>query len=167
MEGEAILYRRGSYSMWIVKEKNSKPSLGNMCRDSLRLGLQNLKEKGRAYVKGKHVAYVGANAIRTLAEDIRRNRSHRWLRFYATFTFRVSDQTCFDSSVFIEEAPFQNESLSKASEIRMKQAWLYGEAQLYAATKKFGKVSKTLLEISDLEHQFEEKLEKGLQKESY
>jgi len=159
---EAIKYKRGSYSLWLIKEKHGTPQTERLYKDALVLGLQNLKEESRRFVEKNADFYTGPTAIKNLAENIRRYRSRRWLRFYATFTFRVSAQRCFDSATFIKEAPFQNEYLQNASETRMKQAGLYGKCQLEAAQLKFSKVAKTLEEISQLEDKFETELERGL-----
>lgn len=107
--------------------------------------------------------YNGSSAIRKLAEDIKRFKSRRWLRFYATFTFRVSAQRCFDSAMFIKDAPFKNDYLKQASETRIKQACRYGKCQTEASTMRFSKVAKTLEEISYLEEKFETELEKVVQ----
>ena len=160
-EAETIEYKRGSYSLWLIKEKQSTPQTERLYRDTLVLGLQNLKEKSRRLPENT-TFYTGVTAIKKLAENIKRYRSRRWLRFYATFTFRVSAQRCFDSASFIKEAPFQNESLQNASETRMKQACLYGKCQLEASQLRFSKVAKILEEISQLEDKFETELEKGL-----
>lgn len=159
-KAEAIAYKEGSYSMWIVKEKLGEESEKELYAKTLSLGLQNLREKEMS--RGDFVILTGPEALRRLAMDIRRNRSHRWIKFYSLSTFRVSAQRCFDSSLFIQEAPFQNEDLLKASEIRMKQSQLYGQAQLYAATKRFGKCSQKILMLSELEKMFIEKLEAGI-----
>jgi len=159
---EAITYKRGSYSLWLVKEKLGTSSVEKLYKDTLVLGLQNLREKGRKYLVGSASLYTGPLAIRKLAEDIKRYKLRRWLRFYATFTFRVSAQRCFDSAMFIKDVPFQNDYLEKASETRMKQACLYGKCQTEASTMKFSKVAKTLEEISELEEKFEIELENGL-----
>jgi hypothetical protein len=159
---EAIAYKRGSYSMWFVKEKHGTPSVEKVYRDTLVLGLQNLKGKGREYSVERASLYTGPLAIKKLAEDIKRYRSRRWLRFYATFTFRVSAQRCFDSATFIKDVPFKNDYLERASETRMKQAGRYGKCQTEASTIKFSKVAKTLEDISELEEKFEIELHKGL-----
>jgi len=160
---EAIAYKKGPYSLWLVKEKLGVPPTEKLYKDTLILGLQNLKEKGRKYLVERGASlYTGPLAIKKLAEDIKRHRLRRWLRFYATFTFRVSAQRCFDSGMFIKDAPFKNDYLEKASETRMKQACGYGKCQTEASTMKFSKVAKTLEEISELEEKFEIELEKGL-----
>jgi len=161
-EAEVIKYKKGPYSLWLIKEKHGTPQTERLYKDTLVLGLQNLKEKERRFLEEDATFYTGSTAIKKLAENIKRYRSRRWLRFYATFTFRVSAQRCFDSSTFIKEAPFQNDYLLKASETRMKQAALYGKCQLEASQLKFSKVAKTLEEISQLEERFEMELEKGL-----
>lgn len=97
-----------------------------------------------------------------LAKDIGDYKSRRWLKFYSTFTFRVSAQRCSDSSDFIRNAPLENKFLSKASELRMKQAQLYARCQSLGAMMKFGKVAEILLEISELEDEFEVELQRGL-----
>jgi hypothetical protein len=159
---EAIAYKKGPYSLWLVKEKLGTPSVKKLYKDTLVLGLENLKEKGRKRrVRGVSL-YAGSLAIKKLAEDIRLYRLRLWLRFYATFTFRVSAQRCFDSSVFIKDAPFKNDYLEKASETRMQQAFRYGGCQAEASRMKFSKVAETLEEISELEEKFEEELERGL-----
>jgi len=160
-EAEAINYKKGSYSLWLIKEKQGKPQTERLYRDTLVLGLQNLKEKSRRLSENT-TFYTGPTAIKKLAENIKRYRSRRWLRFYATFTFRVSAQRCFDSATFIKEAPFKNNYLLKVSETRMKQACLYGKCQLEASQLKFSGVAKTLEEISLLEDEFEKELEEGL-----
>jgi len=160
-EAEAIKYKKGSYSLWLIREKQGAPQTERLYRDTLVLGLQNLKEKSRRFL-GDATFYTGPIAIKKLAENIRRYRSRRWLRFYATFTFRVSAQRCFDSATFIKEAPFRNDYLLKASETRMRQACLYGKCQLEASQLKFSRVAKILEEISTLEDKFETELEKGL-----
>jgi hypothetical protein len=159
---EAIAYKRGPYSLWLVKEKLGTPSVEKLYRDTLVLGLQNLKEKGRKYRAGRVIFYAGPLAVKKLAEDIKRYKLRRWLRFYATFTFRVSAQRCFDSSMFIKDVPFKNDNLEKASETRMQQAFRYGECQTEASRMKFSKVAETLEEISGLEEKFEVELDKGL-----
>ena len=161
-EAEAIGYKRGSYSLWLVRERVGTPQTERLYKDALALGLQNLKERGRRFLEEDATFYTGPAAINKLAENIKRYRSRRWLRFYATFTFRVSAQRCFDSAMFIKEAPFQNDYLLGASETRMKQAFLYGKCQLEGSQLKFSKVAKTLEEISPLEDRFEAELEKGL-----
>ena len=158
---ERIGYREGPHSTWIIKDRERKPSREELYRETLQLGLHNLQlSEGRDL--GKEIMYQGAGAIERLAEDIRRYRSSRWLGFYATFSFRVSAQRCFDSARFIAEAPFANEYLEKASEVRMGQARLYGWAQWQAATKKFGTVAKTLGEIAEKEKEFARCLAEGL-----
>jgi hypothetical protein len=159
---EAIAYKRGPYSLWLVKKKLVKPSVEKLYKDTLVLGLQNLKEKGRKYLVEKTSLYTGPLAIKKLAEDIKRYKLRRWLRFYATFTFRVSAQRCFDSAMFVKDAPFKNGHLEKASETRMQQAFRYGKCQTEASKMKFSKVAKTLEEISELEEKFKVELEKGL-----
>ncbi len=159
---EAIAYKRGSYSLWLIKEKLVTPSVEKLYKDTLVLGLQNLKEKGRKYAGEKAPLHTGSLAIKRLAEDIKRYKLRRWLRFYATFTFRVSAQRCFDSAMFIKDAPFENDYLEKASETRMQQAFRYGKCQTEASKMKFSKVAKTLEEVSELEEKFEVELEKGL-----
>jgi len=160
-EAEAIKYKKGSYSLWLINEREGMPQTERLYKDTLVLGLQNLKEKSRRLPENT-TFYTGSTAIKKLAENIKRYRSRRWLRFYATFTFRVSAQRCFDSATFIKGAPFQNDCLVKASETRMKQASLYGKCQLEASQLKFSKVAKTLEEISLLEDEFEIELENGL-----
>jgi len=161
-EAEAIQYKKGSYSLWLIKEKQGTPQIERLYRDTLVLGLQNLKEKSRRFLEKDNAFYTGPVAIEKLAGNIKRYRSRRWLRFYATFTFRVSAQRCFDSSTFIKEAPFQNDYLLKAPKTRMEQACLYGKCQLEASQLKFSKVANILEEISQLEDKFETELEKGL-----
>jgi len=163
---EAIRYKRGSYTLWLINEKLGTPQAERLYKDALVLGLQNLKEKGRSFLKENAAFYTGSTAIKKLAENIKRYRSRRWLKFYATFTFRVSAQRCFDSATFIREAPFQNDYLRKVSETRMKQASLYGKCQLEASKLRFSKVAKTLEELSLLEDTFEAELEKGLSLET-
>jgi len=158
---ERIGYREGPYSMWIIKERERRPSNEELYRETLQLGLQNLQiNESRSL--GKEIMHQGLGAIERLAEDIRRFRSSHWLGFYATFSFRVSAQRCFDSARFIAEAPFTNEHLEKASGVRMRQARLYGRAQWQAATKKFGAVAKTLGEIAPMEREFAAHLAEGL-----
>jgi len=160
-EAEAIKYKKGSYSLWLIKERERMPQTERLYRDTLLLGLQNLKEKSRRLPEST-TFYTGSTAIKKLAENIKRYRLRRWLRFYATFTFRVSAQRCFDGATFIKEAPFHNDYLMKASETRMEQACLYGKCQLEASQLKFSKVANILEEISQLEDKFETELEKGL-----
>jgi len=161
-KADSIRYKRGSYSLWTVGRKRGKPSRKYIYESALRLGLRNLREKQEVR-RGKRVLYCGGStAIQRLAEDVNRKRSSRWLRFYSTFTFRVSAQRCFDSSLFIKEAPFANPDLLRASEIRMSQARLYGEAQLRGAQKGFLQVSRTLSAVSQLEEDFEKQLALGL-----
>jgi len=159
---EAIAYKRGPYSLWLVKEKLGTPSVEKLYKNTLVLGLQNLREKGRKYPVENAFLHTGPSAIKKLAEDIKLHKLRRWLRFYATFTFRVSAQRCFDSAIFIKDSPFNDDYLEKASETRMKQACRYGKCQIEASTMKFSKVAKTLEEISELEEKFEIELEKGL-----
>jgi len=161
---DSIRYKRGPYSLWIVGRRRGKLSRKNIYETTLRLGLRNLREK-REVRRARRILYcTGPKAIQRLAEDIKRKRSSRWLRFYSTFTFRVSAQRCFDSSIFIKEAPFANADFSKASETRMTQARLYSDAQLYGATKSFSQVSRSLSAISQLEDDFEKQLAHGLAK---
>lgn len=158
---ERIGYREGPYSLWIVKERERSPTKEELYRKTLELGLQNLKlNESKAIREG--VMYQGPEAIEMLAEDIKRNRSSRWLGFYAVFSFRVSAQRCFDSSQFIAEAPFANEHLRRASQVRMAQARLYGRAQWQASNKRFEPLAQTLGELAELERGFTSYLEEGL-----
>ena len=163
-KADRIRYKRGSYSLWTIGRRRGKSPRRSIWEAALRLGLKNLREK-REVRRGGRVLYCsGPTAIRRLAEDVNRKRSSRWLQFYSTFTFRVSAQKCFDSSIFIREAPFANPDLSRASELRMTQARLYSNAQLYGAQKSFLQVSRTLSAVSQLEEEFEEHLALGLAK---
>lgn len=87
-KAKAISYKRGPYSLWLVKEKLGTPPVEKLYKDTLVLGLQNLKEKGRKYSIEGSSLYTGPLAIKKLAEDIKRYKLRRWLRFYATFTFQ-------------------------------------------------------------------------------
>jgi hypothetical protein len=160
-KAEGIGYREGPYSLWIIKGRERRPSKEELYRRTLQLGLQNL-QIGESQHLGEGIMHQGARAIEKLAEDIKRYRSSRWLNFYAVFSFRVSAQRCFDSAWFIAEAPFTNQPLKRASQVRMEQAQLYGRAQWQAATKKFGAVAKTLTEIARKEKEFAMCLAKGL-----
>ncbi len=133
----------------------------NIYEATLRLGLKNLRDKQEVRREGRIFYCSGSKAIHRLAEDVKRKRSLRWLRFYSTFSFRVSAQKCFDSSVFIREAPFPNANLLRASDTRMTQARLYSYAQLQGANRSFSRASRTLYTISELEEDFEKQLALG------
>lgn len=152
---DRIRYKRGSYSLWTIGGRRGKASRYSIYEATLRLGLKNLRDKREMRRGGRIVYCSGSKAIQRLAEDVKRKRSSRWLRFYSTFTFRVSAQRCFDSSVLIREAPFANADFSRASEDRMIQAILYGDAQLEGARKSYSQVSRTLSTISQFEEYFE------------
>jgi len=161
-KADRIQYKRGPYSLWTIGRGRRKPSRRRIYKATLRLALRNLREKQEVRRGGRIVYCTGPKAIQRLADDIKRKRSSRWLRFYSAFTFRASAQKCFDSSIFIREAPSSNASLSRASEIRMTQARLYSHAQLYGASNNFSQVSRTLSSISQLEEDFERQLAFGL-----
>ena len=161
---DRIRYKHGPYSLRTIGGRRGKVSKEDIYETTLRLGLRNLREKREVRRANRILYCTGFKAIERLAEDIRRKRSSRWLRFYSTFTFRVSAQKCFDSSLFIREAPFMNRDLSMASETRMTQARLYSDAQLHGAMSSFSQVSRTLLAISQLEDEFEKQLALGLAK---
>jgi len=161
---DRIRYKHGPYSLWTIGGRRGRASKEGICEAALRLGLRNLREKREVRRANRILFCTGSMAIQRLAEDIRRKRSSRWLRFYSTFTFRVSAQKCFDSSRFIKEAPFVNRDLSRASETRMTQARLYSDAQLHGAMSSFSQVSRTILAISQLEGEFEKQLALGLAK---
>jgi hypothetical protein len=146
----------------LVGEKLAAHSVEKVYEDTLILGLRNLKEKGRKYEAEKLPVQTGPLAIKKLAEDVERYKLRSWLRFYATFTFRVSAQRCFDSATFIRDAPFENDYLERASETRMREAFCYGKCQTEASRMKFSRVARTLEEVSELEEKFEVELGKGL-----
>jgi hypothetical protein len=58
-KAEAIAYKKGPYSLWLVKEKLGTPPVEKLYKDTLVLGLQNLKEKGRKYSIGGSSLYTG------------------------------------------------------------------------------------------------------------
>ena len=161
-KADRIQYKRGPYSLWTIGRRRGKTPRRRIYKATLRLALRNLRERQEVKRAGRIVYCTGPKAIQRLADDIKRKRSSRWLRFYSTFTFRASAQKCFDSSIFIKEAPSSNASLSRASEIRMTQARLYSRTQLYGASNKFSQVSRTLSSISQLEEDFEKQLAVGL-----
>jgi hypothetical protein len=162
-KAEAVGYKKGSYSMWMVDKRTEIPSTEIVYRTTLLLGLQNLREyktprKGRTQTR-----YFGSEAIAKLGKDIGQNKSRSWLRFYSTFSFRVSAQRCYDSSIFIRDSPIRNDSLLEASKVRMRQALQYARCQANGARMKFSRVAETLLEISKLEDGFGRQMERGLQ----
>jgi hypothetical protein len=63
--------------------------------------------------------------------------------------------------MFINDAPFKNDYLGKASETRMKQACRYGKCQTEASTNEIFKSCKNIRR-DELEEKFEIELEKGL-----
>jgi hypothetical protein len=160
-KADLIDYRVGPYSMWIVKQKVRETNRYDLYVNPLRLGLQNLREK-RTERFLKATLYHGSEAISRLALDVKQYRRTRWLRLYSNFSFQVSGQRCFDSASFIRESPIKNEDMAAAFQTRIEQAKLYGEAQLYAATKHFGRLSNVLLSIAADERQLEVELGEGL-----
>jgi hypothetical protein len=162
-KAEAIGYKKGSYSMWTVNKRTEVPSTETVYRTTLLLGLQNLRGYKRARKGRTQTTYFGCDAIAKLAKDIGQIKSRSWLRFYSTFSFRVSAQRCYDSSIFIRNSPIRNDSLLEASKVRMRQALQYARCQADGARMKFNSVAETLLETSKLEDEFERQMEKGLQ----
>jgi hypothetical protein len=155
------IYTGKSYMLWTISERVCSPSPEEIYRKALELGLCNMRRSPK--IIDEHVQLLfGPEALRSLAEDIRARQVGRWLRVYAFFSFRVSGQRCFDSALFIRDAPFRNRYLERAFQFRIEQAARYGEAQLAAATKKSRQVAEALERIAALEEVFAEALEQGL-----
>lgn len=57
-KAEAIEYKKGSYSMWIIKQRMEEPPIEAVYKNTLLLGLRNLREKTRSYLRKKHDAHL-------------------------------------------------------------------------------------------------------------
>ena len=156
---EEIRYKKGPYSMRIVKEKSKQPSPKEIFTKTLKLAAKSQQEK-----HGPWGALSGSEALEQLARDIKTTRSSRLLKHLQYFTLPTSNQRCFDCAWFLNMVPFTSQRLKKAVEIRLYQSTLYGKASLLAVKGRIGRLSNTLIDIAQLETTFVEEIKEAAHK---
>jgi|Deesub1362A_J573_1020465.scaffolds.fasta_scaffold22897_1 hypothetical protein len=152
-----ISYKRGSYTERV---------LGRKVRNLTEREIFNtlLKSVSDTITQGKSLSpdyevLTGSEAIKLFADDLEK-RGISMLEL--TFIFPVCNQRCYDSAIFLTNESFSNKILLKASEIRMREAHMFGKCRLLAAKKNMNALHDTLYKIAVLDSQYTEMLIEGV-----
>jgi hypothetical protein len=139
------VYTGKPYGLWKIGTQNTPPTTEEIWQSTLNRARSNFAQTSQTF-PDMQVLY-GPKAMIALAEDMRTRRDIP-IEGLAYFCWRVSNQRCFDSAMFLSER------LPDAAAIRWEQSLIFGAIQQATMAGQRDEIADLLERLADNEARF-------------
>lgn len=156
--GDEIGYTDSKYILTYFNERIKNPSEKEIFKLVLNQGFDNLETKilSPTFMKG-------AGCLEKFLQDIEQGLFPNFDEILDGFQLEMSNQRCYASAQFLDKYDEFHPLVQKASEIRYKQAILFGNARIFALKNKKNDLLDILRQEQILELEFHNLIKKILQ----